>query len=214
VESQSRLTGRRDSCNKIRLQRDTIKELDRAVAEDPEELKKWYEEYHGVVTRCGIQATDIWNYDETGFRIGTGKAAAMIQGATEGCISPTLGIQKLGMAALASFHRIKLLEQQVAQMTAAKRHKDEINRSKRRINQISGQPGSFYVSEARKAVKEREDKDAAKKARSEELKRKREAKNTRAKETEKDTTQTLSIDAQNGQNECMIVDYSVPDFMA
>jgi len=46
----------------------------------------------------------------------------MIQGATEGCISPTLGIQKLGMAALASFHRIEL-EQQVAQMTAAKRHK-------------------------------------------------------------------------------------------
>ena len=66
------------------------------------------------------------------------------------------------------------LNSKVAQMTAAKRHKDEINRSKRRINQISGQPGSFYVSEARKAVKGREDKDAAKKARSEELKRKRE----------------------------------------
>jgi len=30
--------------DKIRLRRDTIKELDRAVAEDPEELKKWYEE--------------------------------------------------------------------------------------------------------------------------------------------------------------------------
>jgi len=37
---------------------------------------------------------------------------AMIQGATEGCVSPTLAIQKLGMAALASFHGMELLEQQ------------------------------------------------------------------------------------------------------
>jgi hypothetical protein len=138
---------------------------------------------------------------------------AMIQEATEGCVSPTLGIQKLGMAALASFNRIELLEQQVAQMTAAKRHKDEINRSKRRINQISGQTGSFYVSTASKTVKEREDKEAAKKASSEELKRKREANNTQVKETEENTTQTLSNGAHNLQDESVLIDYSVPDFM-
>jgi hypothetical protein len=47
-------------------------------------------------------------------------------------------------------------------MTAAKRHKDEINRSKRRIAQISGQPGSMYVATARKAIRLREAKEQAK----------------------------------------------------
>src|SRR5205814_1617765 len=68
--------------DKLRLQRDTVKELDRAAAEDPVELRKWYQEYNNIIRRLAIQPVDIWNYDETGFRIGIGKAEKVVVRAT------------------------------------------------------------------------------------------------------------------------------------
>jgi hypothetical protein len=55
--------------HKITLQRDTLKELDRAAAEDPTLLRAWYNDFKGKLDRCAIQPQDLYNYDETGFRI-------------------------------------------------------------------------------------------------------------------------------------------------
>jgi hypothetical protein len=63
---------------RIGLQRDSIKEIDRAAAEDPVELAQWYDEYKGILDRCGIQPIDIWNADQTGFRIGIGKTQKVV----------------------------------------------------------------------------------------------------------------------------------------
>jgi hypothetical protein len=64
--------------DEISLQRDTIKELDRAAAEDPERLRAWYNDLKGKFTRCAIQPQDLYNYDETGFRIGIGKREMVV----------------------------------------------------------------------------------------------------------------------------------------
>jgi hypothetical protein len=58
--------------DKLRVKRDSPKELKRAIAEDPVEIEKWYTDYKGKLDRCGIQPEDLWNADESGFRIGIG----------------------------------------------------------------------------------------------------------------------------------------------
>ena len=42
----------------------------RKNAEDPETLKAHFERFRTLQTQYGIQAKDLWNFDETGFRIG------------------------------------------------------------------------------------------------------------------------------------------------
>jgi hypothetical protein len=49
-------------------------------------------------------------------------------------------------ATITAHSRIGLLERKIESMTAAKRHKDDVNCSK-----MSGQPGSMYVATARKS---------------------------------------------------------------
>jgi hypothetical protein len=77
-------------------------------------------------------------------------------------IPQDLAIQKLVSATITAYSRIGLLENKIESMTAAKRYKDEINRSKRRIAQVSGQLGSMYIATARKAIQLREAKEQAK----------------------------------------------------
>ena len=36
-------------------------------------MAKWFEDYQAAIERYGIQPTDIYNFDETGFQIGVGR---------------------------------------------------------------------------------------------------------------------------------------------
>lgn len=48
-------------------------DLNRAVAHDKEAILKWFNSLIDIIKLYGITASDIWNFDETGFRIGIGK---------------------------------------------------------------------------------------------------------------------------------------------
>jgi len=45
----------------------------RKMAHNPSDLCQWFEQYKSTCDKNGIQSTDIYNFDETGFRIGIGK---------------------------------------------------------------------------------------------------------------------------------------------
>jgi hypothetical protein len=45
-----------------------------------------------------------------------------------------------------------LLENKINSMSAAQTHKDNINKSRRRVNGIVGEPNAIYVNTARKPV--------------------------------------------------------------
>jgi hypothetical protein len=48
-------------------------DLNRALAHDIDGIQKWFDGFIKLVTDYGINPADIWNFDETGFRIGIGK---------------------------------------------------------------------------------------------------------------------------------------------
>jgi hypothetical protein len=48
-------------------------ELDRQQAHEPKVIQEWYDRLECVIQEKGIAVEDIWNFDETGFRIGIGK---------------------------------------------------------------------------------------------------------------------------------------------
>lgn len=49
-------------------------EVDRKIAQSPETIRNWLEnKYHRTVLKFKIHPDDIWNGDETGFRVGMGK---------------------------------------------------------------------------------------------------------------------------------------------
>jgi DDE superfamily endonuclease/Tc5 transposase-like DNA-binding protein len=48
-------------------------ERDRQMAEDVDNIHEWYLKFNSVIQDEGILPDDIWNMDETGFRIGIGK---------------------------------------------------------------------------------------------------------------------------------------------
>jgi hypothetical protein len=48
-------------------------ELDRQQAHEPKVIQEWYDRLERVIQEKGIAVEDIWNFDETGFRIGIGK---------------------------------------------------------------------------------------------------------------------------------------------
>jgi hypothetical protein len=54
-----------------KLRQRTI-ELDRFKSHTPAELLSWFRRFNEVVKEEGIHPCDIWNYDESGFRIGVG----------------------------------------------------------------------------------------------------------------------------------------------
>jgi hypothetical protein len=54
-------------------------EVQRKNAHDPQAIRKWFQEYEGVIRKCNLQRFDVWNFDETGFRIGwLGKTKVVI----------------------------------------------------------------------------------------------------------------------------------------
>ena len=48
-------------------------DIARKRAHNPDNLREWFKRFKYVCDTHGIQATDIYNFDETGFRIGIGK---------------------------------------------------------------------------------------------------------------------------------------------
>jgi hypothetical protein len=50
-----------------------LKELDRGISENPGDIRWWFGCYTNVIEAYGIQPQDIYNMDETGFRIGQGR---------------------------------------------------------------------------------------------------------------------------------------------
>ena len=62
----------------LMLQTDSIKELDRAAAEDPVVIQNWFNVLAGKRLRCGIQPDDTYNVDEVGFRMGIGKREKVV----------------------------------------------------------------------------------------------------------------------------------------
>ena len=45
----------------------------RITAQDKEQVKGWFKEYNTMLQKHNIHRKDIWNFDETGFRIGCPK---------------------------------------------------------------------------------------------------------------------------------------------
>ena len=48
-------------------------DLNRVLAHDIDGIQKWYDGFIKIIIDKGIDSADIWNFDETGFRIGIGK---------------------------------------------------------------------------------------------------------------------------------------------
>jgi len=48
--------------------------FDRKNAHDPDEISYWYERFAAIRAEKGIQDADIYNMDETGFRVGVGRS--------------------------------------------------------------------------------------------------------------------------------------------
>ncbi len=46
--------------------------VERKNAHDPEAIQRWFEDYHRLIQEKGITETDIYNADETRFKIGIG----------------------------------------------------------------------------------------------------------------------------------------------
>ena len=47
--------------------------FDRKKAHNPSDLYQWFEKYKSICDKNGIQSADIYNFDETRFRIGIGR---------------------------------------------------------------------------------------------------------------------------------------------
>lgn len=48
-------------------------DVSRQEAEDPHAIQLWYQQLNLIIESRGIEERDIWNFDETGFRIGQGR---------------------------------------------------------------------------------------------------------------------------------------------
>jgi hypothetical protein len=55
------------------IRKQSTMDIDRKNAHDPEAFRKWFAEFKKICDQYGIQPRDIYNFDETGFRIGIGK---------------------------------------------------------------------------------------------------------------------------------------------
>jgi hypothetical protein len=57
-------------------------ELARKLAHDPAVLLNWFKRFEALRTQFGVCNEDIWNFDETGFRIGVGKSQWIVTTST------------------------------------------------------------------------------------------------------------------------------------
>jgi DDE superfamily endonuclease len=57
----------------IFIRRQRHLDLNRQLAHDIDGIQKWFDGFIKIILDYGINPADIWNFDETGFRIGIGK---------------------------------------------------------------------------------------------------------------------------------------------
>jgi hypothetical protein len=57
-------------------------ELARKIAHDPVLIGNWFNRFQALVDEFGVAKEDIWNFDETGFRIGVGRTQWIITTST------------------------------------------------------------------------------------------------------------------------------------
>jgi hypothetical protein len=55
------------------IRKQSTMDIDRKNAHNPERFRQWFAEFQKICNLHGIQPHDIYNFDETGFRIGIGK---------------------------------------------------------------------------------------------------------------------------------------------
>ena len=48
-------------------------DIDRKKAHQPDDIRDWFDRYESICNKYFILPEDIYNFDETGFRIGIGK---------------------------------------------------------------------------------------------------------------------------------------------
>jgi len=60
------------------LKRRKVLDLERKRSESYENLQNWFQLLQDAITSFGIHSDDIWNFDETGFRIGVGRDQLVI----------------------------------------------------------------------------------------------------------------------------------------
>jgi hypothetical protein len=65
-------------CPEYTLKPQKVLDLKRKQAESYENLQNWFRLLQDVITSFGIDSDDIWNFDETGFRIGVGRDQLVI----------------------------------------------------------------------------------------------------------------------------------------
>ena len=54
------------------MRKQSVQEIDRKKAQDPDTILWWPNEFKRICDECGIQQCDIYNFGESGFRIGVG----------------------------------------------------------------------------------------------------------------------------------------------
>jgi len=57
----------------IHIRRTQPIDIERKMAHDPHNIEIWFDRYRRVIERHGILFDDVWNMDETGFRVGIGR---------------------------------------------------------------------------------------------------------------------------------------------
>ena len=57
----------------LHVRKQSVQEIDRKEAQDPDTILWWLREFKRICDEYGIQQCDIYNFDESGFRIGVGK---------------------------------------------------------------------------------------------------------------------------------------------
>ena len=55
------------------VRKQSVQEIDRKKAQGPSTIQWWLHEFKRICDEYGIQQCDIYNFDESGFRIGVGK---------------------------------------------------------------------------------------------------------------------------------------------
>ena len=59
--------------NQLTLQRDVVQELDLVAAEDPVDIRAWFNDLKSKYDRLCLKLADVYNVDEIGFQMGIGK---------------------------------------------------------------------------------------------------------------------------------------------
>jgi hypothetical protein len=56
-----------------KIRRAKALDIERKQSYDPEVIEGWFQDLQDIITKYGIPTEDIYNFDETGFRIGIGR---------------------------------------------------------------------------------------------------------------------------------------------